>query len=86
VAGLPNRFQKRCVGDVTASYELLDGAIRVVSACRIADGTSIRAEGRARLAHRGGPASRLKVRFAPALLSFVPMVWAEYWVLDLTDD
>ncbi len=86
VARLPNRFQKRCVGGVTASYELLDGAIRVVNACRVADGTSIRAEGRARLADRDGPASRLKVRFAPALLSFIPAVWADYWVLDLTDD
>jgi len=85
VARLPNRFQKRCVGDVTASYELLDGGIRVVNACRVADGTTIRAEGRARLTDRNGPASRLKVRFAPALLSFLPMVWADYWVLDLTD-
>ncbi len=86
VARLPNRFQKRCVGGVTASYELLDGGIRVVNTCRVADGTRIRAEGRARLADRNGPASRLKVRFAPALLSFLPMVWADYWVLDLTDD
>jgi len=86
VARLPNRFQRRCVGDVTASYELLDGAIRVVNTCRVADGTRTRAEGRARLADRDGPASRLKVRFAPALLSFLPMVWADYWVLDLTDD
>jgi apolipoprotein D and lipocalin family protein len=86
VARLPNRFQKRCVGDVTASYDLLDGAIRVVNTCRVADGTRIRAEGRARLARRDGPASRLKVRFAPALLSFLPMVWADYWVLDLTDN
>ncbi len=86
VARLPNRFQSRCVGDVTASYELRDGAIGVVNACRVADGTRIRAEGRARLADHDGPASRLKVRFAPALLSFIPMVWADYWVLDLTDD
>jgi apolipoprotein D and lipocalin family protein len=86
VARLPNRFQKRCIGDVTASYELEDGSIRVVNACRVADGSITRAEGRARLADRDGPASRLKVRFAPALLSFLPMVWADYWVLDLTDD
>jgi len=86
VARLPNRFQIRCVGGVTATYELADRGIRVVNACRIADGSVIRAEGRARLDQREGPASRLKVRFAPALLSFLPMVWADYWVLDLTDD
>lgn len=86
VARLPNRFQRRCVGDVTATYVLQDNGIQVVNACRVADGTTIRAEGRAKLADHNGPASRLKVRFAPAVLSFLPMVWANYWVLDLTDD
>jgi apolipoprotein D and lipocalin family protein len=46
----------------------------------------IRAEGRARVADKAGPTSRLKVRFAPAFLSWLPMVWGDYWVLDLTDD
>ncbi len=45
-----------------------------------------RAEGRAKLAHRDGPASQLKVRFAPGFLSFLPMVWGNYWILDLTED
>ncbi len=26
------------------------------------------------------------VRFAPRILSFLPMVWGDYWILDLTDD
>ncbi len=86
VARFPNRFQSRCVGDVTAIYEPQDGALRVVNSCRVADGTRIRAEGRARRSERDGPASRLEVRFAPAFLSFLPMVWGDYWVLDLTDD
>lgn len=86
VARLPNRFQRRCASDVTATYDLLaDSTVRVTNACRTAAGDTIRAEGRARLADRRGPTSRLKVRFAPAALSFVPMVWADYWVLDLTD-
>ena len=87
VARFPNRFQARCASNVTATYELLpDGAIRVVNACLTASGDSVRAEGRARKADQGGPASRLKVRFAPAILSFLPAVWADYWVLDLPDD
>ncbi len=87
IARLPNRFQDRCAAAVTATYEVLgDGTIRVVNRCLTSKGDSLRAEGRARLADRGGPASRLKVRFAPAVLSFLPMVWADYWVLDLTDD
>lgn len=86
VARFPNRFQERCTADVTATYELLpDGKIKVVNACLTAGGERIRAEGRAKLAERDGPASRLKVRFAPAFLSFLPMVWADYWVLDVTD-
>ena len=27
--------------------------------------------------------SKLEVRFAPAWLSFLPMVWGDYWVIDL---
>ncbi|HET7041774.1 MAG TPA: lipocalin family protein, partial [Gemmatimonadales bacterium] len=61
-------------------------SIRVTNRCLRGDGSEIRAVGKARLADRAGPASRLKVRFAPAWLSFLPMVWGDYWVLDLTDD
>jgi apolipoprotein D and lipocalin family protein len=87
VARLPNRFQDRCTGETTAEYSLLDnGEVRVVNSCRKADGSMMRAEGRARRADRDGPASRLKVRFAPKILSFLPMVWGDYWILDLTDD
>lgn len=87
VARFPNRFQAKCADETTADYELLrEGYFRVVNACRRADGTITRAEGRARLARRGGPASKLKVRFAPAWLSFLSAVWGDYWILDLTAD
>lgn len=87
VARFPNRFQKACVSATTAEYALLDnGQIRVVNSCSRADGSRMRAEGRARPADSNGPASRLQVRFAPALLSFLPMVWGDYWIIDLTDD
>lgn len=87
VARFPSWFERRCVGQATADYTLRpDGGITVVNTCRTADSTINRAEGAARLADARGPASRLKVRFAPAFLSFLPMVWADYWVLDLTDD
>lgn len=87
VARLPNWFQKKCVRETVAEYELLaDSTVRVVNSCRQADSTLTRAEGRARRAERNGPASKLKVRFAPRILSFLPMVWGDYWVLDLTED
>ena len=87
VARLPNRFQRKCRAETTAVYErLANGELRVVNTCRGVDGQLIRAEGRAKLADRDGPTSRLKVRFAPAILSFLPMVWGDYWILDLTAD
>lgn len=87
VARFPNSFQSDCAGETVAEYErLTSGQIRVVNQCRQADGTMKRAEGRAKLADRDGPTSKLKVRFAPAFLSFLPLVWGKYWVLDLTED
>lgn len=87
IARLPNFFQKKCARQTTADYTLLpDSTMRVVNSCLRADGTAVQAEGRARLADRKGPASKLKVRFAPAFLSWLPMVWGDYWILDLTDD
>lgn len=87
IARLPNRFQEKCRAETTALYELLPGGeFRVTNTCHGAEGQVIRAEGRARMADRQGPTSRLKVRFAPAFLSFLSMVWGDYWILDLTDD
>ena len=35
----------------------------------------------------GGPDSpKLEVRFAPWWLSFLPMVWGDYWVVDLDEN
>ena len=87
VARYPNRFQKSCAGDVTAEYMLQpDGRIQVINECRRADGTLNRADGVARRANPSGPASQLKVRFAPAFLSFISAVWGDYWVIGLADD
>ena len=84
VARIENRFQKKCAGEVTATYRLLENAkIEVVNECRSQDGGQIMAQGEARVAD--GP-SRLEVRFAPKWLSFLPMVWGDYWVIDLADD
>jgi apolipoprotein D and lipocalin family protein len=87
IVRLPNRFQKDCIGDVTATYTLLDdGDIKVVNRCRKNGGDLSEAEGRARRANGDGPISKLEVRFAPAFLSFLPFVWGDYWILDLASD
>jgi apolipoprotein D and lipocalin family protein len=87
IARLPNRFQDQCAGDVAATYTLRpDGRVTVVNECRRRDGQTARAEGVARRADETGPASRLKVRFAPAFLSFLTFVWGDYWIVDLDRD
>ncbi|MEW6024615.1 MAG: lipocalin family protein [Pseudomonadota bacterium] len=86
IAKFPNRFQRDCVSNTSATYSVLpDGRVKVVNRCRQADGSEKSAEGVAR--QPGGPASpKLEVRFAPAILSFIPMVWGDYWVIDLDQD
>ena len=87
IARMPFKYQSQCVGDVTATYTLLeDGTIKVVNRCRKENGEIDEAEGRAKLASSDGPNTKLKVRFAPAFLSFLPFVWGDYWIIDLAPD
>jgi apolipoprotein D and lipocalin family protein len=86
VARLPNKFQDDCQCCVTATYSRRDdGRLTVVNACRTDDGAVKRAEGEAKLADEEGPTSKLKVRFAPAFLSFLGFVWGDYWILDIDE-
>ena len=86
VARYPNWFQRNCAGDVRASYaRRADGQIDVVNRCARADGSVIEASGLARVVDTQARA-RLKVRFAPAVLSFLPFVWGDYWIIGLADD
>ena len=58
----------------------------MLNRCRLADGGAIQAEGLAKNVGKGQPNSVLKVRFAPAFLSFIPQVWGDYQVLALAPD
>ena len=85
IARLPNRFQTKCAGDVTAEYQVrAEGGFAIVNRCRNAGGDVTDASGVARSTN-GAPASVLKVRFAPALLSVLPFVWGDYQVIALDD-
>ena len=84
IARYPNFFERMCVRDVTANYATnADGTIRVVNACRKDDGTMTQVDGVARMVT---PPAKLQVRFAPDWLAWLPMVWANYWVIELADD
>ncbi|NVM92777.1 apolipoprotein D and lipocalin family protein [Variovorax sp. SG517] len=88
-ARLPNRFQKQCAGPVTAEYTLQsDGTVQVRNRCVREDGNFDEAVGTARVVPVAGQpgAGRLEVRFAPAWLGWLPMVWGDYWILKLDRD
>jgi len=85
IARFPNRFQRGCLGDVRATYARRpDGRVEVVNRCRTTDGET-EARGIARVVDDQSFA-RLKVRFAPAWLSFLPLVWGDYWIIGLAPD
>jgi apolipoprotein D and lipocalin family protein len=86
VAKYPNWFQKKCASSTQATYSLqADGRVQVLNRCKTDKGEWSEALGAAR--QIGGPTSaQLKVRFAPAWLSFIPMVWGDYWIIELDPD
>jgi apolipoprotein D and lipocalin family protein len=87
IARLPFRYQKDCAHSVVVHYALRDdGRVDVTNRCVRADGTVSEARGLAKRSGADRPASALKVRFAPAFLSFLSAVWADYWVIDLAPD
>ena len=83
IAKFPNWFQRKCVGNTKATYSMrADGNLKVLNSCKNADGVVSEAEGMARqIGEQDSP--KLEVRFAPAWLSFLPLVWGDYWVIDL---
>lgn len=82
IAHLPMFFQRMCVGDITATYTpRADGNITVRNACRNKAGDMDVSEGVARPVD--GQPGALEVRFAPDWLAWLPMVWGDYWVVDL---
>lgn len=86
IAKFPNVFQRSCASDTSARYIVMpDGELQVINSCRDENGTLQRAEGRARQVGAGDSA-KLKVRFAPSWLSWLPWVWGDYWVVDLDEN
>lgn len=77
IARLPNRFQRGCTGNVTATYTLRpDGKIQVLNQCRDERGRTKSARGTARAAGKGEPNTKLKV-------TFFWLFSGNYWIIDL---
>lgn len=83
IANYPNFFQRKCLSNTVAEYSAQpDGTFRVANRCTQAGGKVEQVIGAARQPGGTG-APKLQVRFAPAWLSMLPLVWANYWVIDL---
>jgi len=86
IARYPNRFQKKCTGNVTATYTLKsEKKVEVLNECLDKKGKITKAKGEAKIVDSTTNA-KLKVRFAPGWLSWLPFVWGDYWILELDDD
>jgi apolipoprotein D and lipocalin family protein len=78
IARYPNRFQRKCTGDVTAKYALRDdGKVDVLNSCS-EGGKLNQAKGTAKVAD-SQTNSKLRVTF------FWPF-YGDYWILDLAPD
>jgi apolipoprotein D and lipocalin family protein len=79
IARYPNRFQRDCESDTTATYVLRDdGKVQVVNACRDKTGTMKTARGTAKVSDRNTN-TKLKVTF------FWPF-YGDYWIIGLSAD
>lgn len=86
IAKYPNKFQKNCVANTTATYTLKgEDKLEVLNRCMEKDGTTKNAKGAGKVEDKQTKA-KLKVRFAPGFLSFLSAVWGDYWVIDLAPD
>lgn len=84
IAKIPNRFQKRCVSDTTATYELSDDSrISVVNKCVDKNGKLLVAKGIAKIVDTNSN-SKLKVSFFSIFGWY--LFWGDYWIIGLGDN
>ena len=86
IARHSNKFQKKCVGNTTATYTTkADGKIAVVNQCLMKDGTTGKAEGEAKIADTASNA-KFEMSFASKFKSFLSADWDDYWIVDLDEN
>jgi apolipoprotein D and lipocalin family protein len=86
IALYPNRFQRGCASDTTATYRPIDEShVAVRNRCRRADGSEMSVDGVAEVVDRQSGA-KLKVSFLPAWLRWTGIGRGDYWVLHLSPD
>ncbi len=86
VARLPMFFEAACEGQPTAHYEpRMDGSIAVINRCPVGKGDVTEVSGVAEPVSGSG-GGKLKVSLWPECLRWLPMAWADYWILHVDDD
>ncbi|RCS29887.1 hypothetical protein DEO45_07335 [Rhodanobacter denitrificans] len=81
IARLPMYFERKCLDAVIATYTPNpDGTVGIHNTCRTDKGV-MAVDGVARI--KGHQPAALEVRFAPAWLTWLPAVWADYWVIEV---
>lgn len=82
ISRLPMWFERNCTGNITATYSLrTDQRIDVINRCSTKEGF-ISASGIAEIPNPAQP-GQLRVRFAPDWLAWLPLVWGDYWIIEL---
>lgn len=85
IAAIPQSFQKQCVKDTQAYYELTDqGSVKVLNSCTDKNGKVDSAEGRAKITDKNTNA-KLKVTFVK-IFKWAFALGGKYWIVDLAPD
>ena len=81
---IPNRFQRQCTGNTTATYSARDdGRLNVINRCLTDDGSWDQANGIARITD---PATNAKLEVSFVQLFGWNLFWGDYWIVDLAAD
>ncbi|HQV23573.1 MAG TPA: lipocalin family protein [Agitococcus sp.] len=85
IAKIPNSFQKTCVSETTVTYTLLaNHHVAGVNACKKANGElyQLKIDGKVQDASN----AKIVFKITSSWLRFIPMVRADYWIVDLAAD
>ena len=84
IAKIPNRFQRKCSRNTTATYRLRsDGRIDVVNRCVDDSGNIIEARG---IAKTSDPETNAKLKVSFVRLFGISLFWGDYWIIGLDRD
>lgn len=86
IASIPQFFQRKCVSDTKAEYEMAreENLVRVINSCKTESGETAVAEGRAKVVDQNSNA-KLQVTFLK-VFDWVFVPGGHYWILDLAPD